>query len=123
MSRSASSGISQRIHWSRPDLRFRGKIIRSIFDQARSTADIAYDLDATLGYVRGQLIRLHHLGLVEPIAIREEEGGGLPRPIGYYQDLVWNLTRHAREHRHQHANCWACTVREMLLASAEVVYE
>lgn len=97
--------------------------MHSIFDKAKATSEIARDLDHCyhLSYIRSQLIRMHHLGLVVPIAVRREEGDR--ELVGYFRDLIWTLTKHTREHKHQFTNCTACTIRELLLASGEVIVE
>jgi hypothetical protein len=123
ISKSKSNGAQTTFLLLPHDQRVRGRIIYTIFDGAKTTSEITRDMDNcyALNYVRSQLIRMHHLGLVAPIGVRKEEGDR--ERVGYYRDLIWTLTKHTREHKHQFSNCTACTIREMLLASCEVVWE
>lgn len=64
---------------------------------------------------------MHHLGLIEPIGVREVDG---ERPsFTYFQDVVWDVTTHLREHREIVPDCRACTTRTWLLIGAEVLIE
>jgi hypothetical protein len=86
-----------------------------------STSQIAQAISESLTYARDQLIRMHHLGMIEPIGVREENHP--PPAIGYFQDVVWTVTTHTREHRFIEPGCRACKTRTLLLAGAEALDE
>lgn len=86
-----------------------------------STSQVAYALSEHLSHARDQLIRMHHLGMIEPIGIREEEGR--PQLYGYFQDVLWGLTTHTKEHSKIEPHCRACKTRELLLGGAEALDE
>lgn len=96
-------------------------MIRCLLSGALSTSELAYQARDSLGYMRNQLIRMHHLGLIEPIGVKEVVGER--RTFSYYQDVLWGVTLHTREHRHIEPNCRACLTRTWLLAGAEAIDE
>jgi hypothetical protein len=63
---------------------------------------------------------MHHLGLIVPIAVREEpwEAGA----IGYFRDLIWTLTDHTKNHNVLVPGCRACEIRESFI-DGDALYE
>jgi hypothetical protein len=78
-----------------------------------STSQLAGILDERLCYVRQEIVRLHHLGIIEPIAIRYEQGD--PPARLYFRDYVWEMTEHGRSHNDLQPECRACRIRERML--------
>lgn len=64
---------------------------------------------------------MHHLGMIEPIGVREVDGER--RTFTYFQDVVWDVSIHTREHREIEPGCRACITRGWLLAGAEALIE
>jgi hypothetical protein len=96
-------------------------VIRYLLGGTLTTSEIAYAVRGQLGAVRDQLIRMHHLGMIEPIGVKEVAGDR--RSFTYFQDVLWDITVHTREHRHIEPSCRACKTREWLLAGAEAIVE
>ena len=92
----------------------------SLMGEALATQQLAYSLGEELGYVRSQLVRMHHLGLVMPIAVREEDFDA--DVIGYFRNLIWTLTDHTRHHRELIPGCNGCRIRESFIAG-DAFYE
>ncbi len=86
-----------------------------------TTSQLARELDEPIGRARNQLIRMHHLGMIEPIGVRQEDR--MLNDLGYFQDVLWDLTVHTREHRGLEPGCRACLTRQLLLAAAEALGE
>lgn len=82
-------------------------------NRGMSTSELAQTLRENLAIVRREVVRLHHLGVIEPIAIRSEAGD--PPARLYFRDLVWDLTEHGREHNRSYPGCTACMLRERML--------
>ena len=105
-----------------PDNKIRGRILVTLMGECKSTEQIAYELAENLSYIRSQLVRMHHLGLVYPVAIRIRDGDRDNPGIGYFQDLIWELTRHTRDHNELVSGCYGCLIRESFIAN-EAFYE
>ena len=97
-----------------------GDILLALMDECQSTGQIAYELQARLARVRAELILMHHFDLVEPIGIRSDDGP--LRASGYYLDLLWETTRHTKEHIDTNPGCRGCRIREQLLLT-DLLYE
>lgn len=102
-----------------PDNKIRGRIMMALMGELKSTEQLAYELGDRLDYVRGQLVRMHHLGLIFPVAVRERDG--VSHGVGYFQDLLWELTRHTRDHNVLVDGCYGCMIREMFIADEAIV--
>lgn len=108
------------------DNRTRGKIMMALLDSCKSTSEIARELDMNLGYIRAQLVRMHHLWMIEPVAIRTDEDHqrfGRPPAVGYFQEFVWQMTTHGKDHNYVMERCYGCKVRMMLLSVDEAIVE
>jgi hypothetical protein len=97
-----------------------GNILVLLMDEVVTTNDIARALGENLQRIRIQLILMHHFDLVAPVGVREDTSP--PGAFGYYKDLLWETTRHMREHNHLQPGCRGCWVRENLFLT-EVLYE
>lgn len=94
----------------------QGRILRELIAESMSTSQLAEELRERLDVVRQEIVRLHHIGIIEPIAIRHKEG----EPTGrlYFRDYVWTLTQHTYEHQDLRNDCRHCRIRERLLLRA-----
>ena len=119
--RSSSSGNSQGIYMRPVDTRLRGRIMLTILGECKTTTQITYETGEDVLTIRPHLIRLHHLGIIEPVAVRYEEDN--PESNGYFDDLVWGLTIHGREHSISVAGCYGCDMRELLMLVDAGFYE
>lgn len=93
----------------------------SIMGECKSTQTISYELGERLSWIRAQLVRLHHLGLVTPVAIQYHEDIGTNHSDGYFQNLVWELTPHARDHKDLVDGCHGCYLRELFISDEAVL--
>ena len=91
----------------------QARIMYECLNKGVSTTQLAGMFGARLALVRQEIVRLHHLGVISPIAIRYEDGD--PPTRLYFQDLVWEMTEHGREHGSIHHGCRACQNRERML--------
>lgn len=66
--------------------------------------------------MRRELIHLHHIGVIRIVAVREIDGGVPAR--SYYQDYIWEMTKHAIDHCQIVPGCKACSIRERRLLLA-----
>lgn len=96
-------------------MRLRGKILIELMDQAKPASMVSYGINESEDIVLSSLHRMHHLGIVQPVAI----GPGLWDLI----ELFWDLTTHAREHKEIVSRCFGCRMREIYLAANEALFE
>ena len=66
--------------------------------------------------MRRELIRLHHLGIIQIVDVRLDHGG-VPAK-SYFQDYIWKMTRHARTHDTVRDGCLACDIRSLRILRA-----
>ena len=100
------SAIRQR----RSNQEIRGQIFQFLLDQGESTSALATLLNRPYGFMCDELMLLHHLGIIQPIAVVEGSTGTF-----YERDLVWELTEHGLSHNVHIPDCRACKIREHLL--------
>jgi hypothetical protein len=100
----------------------KGSILLTLIGSAHTTTEISYRVGEPIGEVRNQLIRMHHLNLVEPIGVRCEDGGEEPpaRGLSYYDDLLWSVTDHTRDHNEYVEGCRGCALRDLIPGIAAV---
>jgi len=95
-----------------------------ILGECKTTGTIAYEISLPLAIVRTNLIRLHHLGLVYPIAVATPDGDiSRNQCVDYFDELFWDATMHAKEHHYHVEGCYGCKIREMLLMVDAALYE
>ncbi len=85
--------------------------------EAKTSTQIAYDINVLERIVRANIIRMWHIGQVIPIAIEtwDHDGGA--------SAMVWDLTKHTREHKDLQPRCYGCRLRERYLATDEALIE
>ena len=94
----------------------QGRILQTLLETSASTSQLAQYTRKKLCLVRRELIHLHHLGVIRIVAVREVEGS-VPA-LSYFQDYIWELTRHGLEHSDNHERCLACIIRSRRLLLA-----
>lgn len=99
-----------------------GAVFLELMGESKSTSQLSYVIETPLNEMRVELIAMHHFDLVEPIGIRHDDDISAVYGSGYFQDLIWDLTIHSKEHLETVPNCRGCRVREALLLT-EVLYE
>lgn len=95
------------------DESLQGQILQKLLESAHSTSQLALHLRMSLHEVRLEVICLHHVGVIQPIGFRHEDGA--PPARLYYRDYIWEITEHGLEHHDHHAGCRACEMRASLL--------
>lgn len=86
----------------------------ALIGECKTTQDIVYELGESPDEVVPNLIRLRHLGIIEPIAIKTDDAP-VPDRVDYTDDLLWALTEHGRDHNTTVAGCYGCRIRELLM--------
>lgn len=100
----------------RADEALQGKILQGLLERSQTTLQLVETVQRDIQPVRRELIRLHHLGVIEPLGIRgdtTEPGAKL-----YYRDLLWGITDHGMSHHTSVSGCMACYLRERRLLAA-----
>jgi predicted transcriptional regulator len=94
----------------------QGRILQTLLETPTSTSQLAQYLRRRLALVRRELIHLHQLGVIRVIAVRSVDGD-IPTQ-SYFQDYVWELTKHGMEHSDSRKGCRACNIRNHRLLCA-----
>ena len=87
----------------------------ALLGECRTTSQIAYEIEDSVDNIRPNLVRLRHLGIVEPIGIRTDVDEPVPDRVTYFDDLLWTLTEHGRNHNETIPGCYGCRIRELLM--------
>ena len=86
----------------------------ALIGECKTTEQISYETGEPLDVVRPNIVRLRHLGIIEPIAICVYDDE-FPGRISYFDNLMWELTEHGKHHDQSQPNCRACWFREKLM--------
>jgi hypothetical protein len=91
----------------------RHDLIDLLLSRCHATEELSALVGEKLSLVRDQLVWLRHLRVIEPIAIKSE--GYTLGCIGYFRNLVWDLTDHGRNHGDavEIPGCTGCQIRRL----------
>lgn len=89
----------------------QGRIIATVLHTVSSTREIIACLREDPQMVRKEVSRLHLIGILQPVGIRD---GGPRNARLYDRDYCWDLTIHARHHSNDVSDCYFCMERETL---------
>jgi hypothetical protein len=94
----------------------QGRILQELLIESKTTSLLAHHTRENVFEVRNEIIRLHHLGVLEPVGYRTDT----PRrgKTVYDRDSLWSITDHGMSHHSSHVDCWACRIRERVLLQA-----
>ena len=102
--------------------RLKGRILEQLINELQTTQQLAYLVRENLSCVRDQLVRLHHLGIIVPVGLRYDTDSEPPSglELSYFDDLLWDLTLHTRDHHESVEGCYGCAIREALPGSETI---
>ena len=89
----------------------QGRIIVTVIHTVYSTREIATILREDFCKVKTEVARLHLLGVLQPVGIRDGEARNARL---YDRDYLWDLTVHGRNHSTNFNDCYFCMEREAL---------
>lgn len=87
----------------------------TLIGECKTTEQIVYEVGESPDEIIPNLIRLRHLGIVEPIAIKSGGDGLYPDRVDYIDNLLWSLTEHGQRHDAFVEGCYGCRIREKLM--------
>lgn len=90
-----------------------------LLGEAKSTVRIAYDVGISERAALAHLVRMYHLGIVQPIAIETwERENNMPA-----SSAIWEMTEHSRSHKAVVSGCFGCKMRMIYLVANEALIE
>ena len=105
-----------------PNKKIRGKIMLALLGECKTTEQIVYEIDESPDDVLPNLIRLRHLGIMQPVAICVDDAP-FDQAVDYTHNLLWEMTEHGRYHDTVVDGCYGCKMRERLMALEVVLIE
>ena len=86
----------------------------TLIGECKMTEAIVYETGESPDDIIPNLIRLRHLGIVEPAAFCVEDADN-PGVAEYPDNILWTLTEHGREHDTTISGCYGCDIRQRLM--------
>ena len=85
----------------------------SLLGECKTSSEIVAECGMSHDEIRPHLVRLRHLGIIEPVAICAINEP-FPERISYFDNLLWTLSDHGKYHDQSDPSCKACALRELL---------